>query len=73
MPKAGPISYQEFVRKLKLFSFKGPYAGGKHLYMLKGDLRLTIPNPHRQEISVDLLTRILKQAGINKEEWSKKE
>ncbi len=73
MPKTGPISYPEFLRKLKLFGFKGPYAGGKHLYMLKGDLRLTVPNPHRREISVDLLTRILKQAGISKEEWSKKE
>jgi len=37
--------------------------------MIKGDLRLTVPNPHRKEIGVDLLMRILKQAGITKEEW----
>jgi len=37
--------------------------------MVKGDLVLTIPNPHRSEISVDLLVRILRQAGISREEW----
>jgi predicted RNase H-like HicB family nuclease len=54
---------------LRRFGFDGPYRGGKHLYMVKGDLVLTIPNPHRKEISVDLLRRILKRAGIAKEEW----
>jgi len=37
--------------------------------MVKADLVLTIPNPHRKEISVDLLVRILKQANIEKEWW----
>ena len=41
----------------------------KHLYMIKGDLRLTVPNPHRKEIGVDLLIRVMKQANITKEEW----
>jgi hypothetical protein len=41
--------------------------------MIKGDLVLTIPNPHQKEISVDLLSRILKQAGITREDWLKKE
>jgi hypothetical protein len=31
--------------------------------------RLTLPNPHKTSISVDLLVRILKQAGITREEW----
>jgi plasmid maintenance system antidote protein VapI len=43
--------------------------GGKHPYMLKGDISLTIPNPHHKVISVDLLIRILKQAGIDRDEW----
>jgi len=38
--------------------------------MIKGDLRLTIPNPHRQDIGVDLLTRILRQGGIQRDEWN---
>jgi len=39
--------------------------------MVKGGLVLTIPNPHKKEISVDLLIRILRQANIEKEEWIK--
>ncbi|WP_295100176.1 type II toxin-antitoxin system HicA family toxin [uncultured Candidatus Kuenenia sp.] len=41
--------------------------------MVKGSLRLTIPNPHRKEISIDLLTRIIRQAGITKNDWIKNE
>jgi predicted RNA binding protein YcfA (HicA-like mRNA interferase family) len=69
MSKLGPVSYSELVKRLRIFGFEGPYSGGKHLYMLKGSLRLTIPNPHKKNIGIDLLTRILKQAGITREEW----
>jgi predicted RNA binding protein YcfA (HicA-like mRNA interferase family) len=61
----------DLVRRLRELGFEGPYRGGKHPYMVKGDLVLTIPNPHRKEISVDLLRRILKRAGISREEWLK--
>jgi len=37
--------------------------------MSKGNLVLTIPNPHKDRISTDLLQRILKQPGISREEW----
>jgi predicted RNA binding protein YcfA (HicA-like mRNA interferase family) len=40
--------------------------------MINDNLVLTIPNPHRKEISVDLLSRILKQAGITRVEWFEK-
>jgi len=30
---------------------------------------LKIPNPHSRDISVDLLTKILKQANISRSEW----
>ncbi|MER3446548.1 MAG: type II toxin-antitoxin system HicA family toxin [Candidatus Dadabacteria bacterium] len=69
MSKLRPVSHSEFVKGLKAFGFEGPYSGGKHL--LKGHIRLTIPNPHRQKIRVDLLMRILKQAGITRGEWIK--
>ena len=71
MAKLSPVSFNELVRRLRNFGFEGPYSGGKHLFMLKGDLRLTIPNPHRQKIGVDLLTKILRQAGIPREEWTR--
>ncbi len=69
MSKLNPVSFIELVQKLRKFDFVGPYSGGKHLYMLKNDIRLTIPKPHRKEIGVDLLKRILKQAGIRREDW----
>jgi len=38
--------------------------------MTKGDLDLTIPNPHRRkDIGVGLLKKVIEQAGISKEEW----
>ena len=57
MPKLSPVSFSELVRKLKTLDFEGPFSGGKNLFMVKGDLRLTIPNPHRQDIGVDLLKK----------------
>lgn len=49
----------------------GPFRGGKHQFMIKEDTRLTLPNPHKKEINVDLLSRILRQAGISKVDWLK--
>lgn len=69
MSKLRPVSHNELIRGLRAFGFEGPLSGGKHLYMLRGNLRLTIPNPHKQKVGVDLLIRILRQAGITKEEW----
>jgi len=37
--------------------------------MLRGDQRLTLPNPHRGDSSVALLQRILRQAGIERDQW----
>ncbi len=69
MSKLSPVSFNDLVRKLKALNFEGPFSGGKHLFMVKGDLRLTIPNPHRQTVGVDLLKRILRQAEIQRDEW----
>jgi len=69
MTRLSPVSPDELVKRLRELGFEGPYAGGKHLFMLRADLRLTIPNPHRREISPALLARILKQAGIGRDTW----
>jgi len=65
------VSWNLLVKRLKDFGFEGPFSGGKHPFMIKGDLVLTLPNPHKQEISVDLLSRILKQARIKRDDWLK--
>jgi predicted RNA binding protein YcfA (HicA-like mRNA interferase family) len=69
MPSLNPVSRRELVRKLKRLSFEGPFAGGKHQWMRRGGLRLTIPNPHEGAIDPGLIRRILHQAGITLEEW----
>ncbi len=69
MPSFGPIMRRELIRTLRKLGFDGPYAEGKHQFMVRGELKLYIPNPHGGEISRALLARILKQAGISKETW----
>jgi predicted RNA binding protein YcfA (HicA-like mRNA interferase family) len=66
-----PVTWFEFVRRLKELGFEGPFYGGKHPKMKRGNLVLTIPNKHVGTIGVGFLNRLLKQAGISKEEWLK--
>lgn len=74
MPKLKPVSWRKLIELLKEFGFEGPYQSGKHPYMIRGKLTLTIPNPHHsKDISPDLLSRILKQAGIGRKDWATKE
>jgi predicted RNA binding protein YcfA (HicA-like mRNA interferase family) len=69
LPKLSPVSWKDLVKRLRRLGFEGPYEGGKHPYMIRGDLTLTIPNPHRNDISVDLLKRILKRGNVTSDEW----
>ncbi|MEA1872788.1 MAG: type II toxin-antitoxin system HicA family toxin [Chloroflexota bacterium] len=71
MPRLGPIKRVELIRYLQILGFEGPYSGGKHQFMLKGTIRLRLPNPHRRDVGRELLSRILKQAGIDKDSWEK--
>lgn len=71
MPKLSPVSWKEFVKRMRVIGFEGPFAGGKHPFMIRGDVVLTIPNLHRKEIGVALLSRILKEADISRTEWDK--
>jgi predicted RNA binding protein YcfA (HicA-like mRNA interferase family) len=59
------------IRCLRELGFEGPYAGGKHQFMVKGDITLRLPNPHQRDIGKELLSRILKQAEIEREMWEK--
>ena len=71
MPRFGPISRRQLIRGLRSLGFDGPYSGGKHPIMERGDITLTVPNPHRGDIGPELLARILRQAGISREEWER--
>ncbi len=44
MPPFGPISRKDLIRGLRTAGFDGPYKGGKHSFMIRGNLTLTLPN-----------------------------
>jgi predicted RNA binding protein YcfA (HicA-like mRNA interferase family) len=71
MPPFGPIKRKDLLRYLRQFGFVGPYSGGKHPFMLKGEITIRVPNPHQDDIGKELLARILRQAGITKDDWEK--
>ena len=71
MPAWRPVSCRELIATLRHLGFQGPYSGGKHEFMVRGKVVLTIPNPHRGDIGLGLLAVILRQAGVSREEWER--
>jgi predicted RNA binding protein YcfA (HicA-like mRNA interferase family) len=69
VPSLGPIKRKDLIRYLKQLGFDGPYSGGKHQLMIKDDITLRLPNPHRADIGKELLVRLLRQAHIDCAEW----
>jgi predicted RNA binding protein YcfA (HicA-like mRNA interferase family) len=71
MPPFGPIKRTDLIFYFRRLGFQGPAGRGKHQGMYKGDRRLTLPNPHRADLSKNLLAKLLREAGISREEWEK--
>jgi predicted RNA binding protein YcfA (HicA-like mRNA interferase family) len=69
MTRLAPVSWRELVMRFHELGFDGPYAGGRHPQMRRGEVTVIIPNPHEGDIGVGLLRRVLQQAGISREEW----
>ena len=69
MPAFGPITRRELIRCLRSAGFEGPFSGGRHQFMIRNDVTVRVPNPHHGDIGKELLSRILRQAGISKGEW----
>ena len=67
--KLSPVSRQELIRRLRSLGWSGPFSGTKHQHMVKGNVQLTIPNPHGKAIGVGLLKMLLNEAGISRDEW----
>src|SRR5437660_8821810 len=65
--RAGRPRSQYLVARL---GWEGPIYRSDHPFMIKeGRPPLKIANPHREDISIDLLIRILRQAGISRKDW----
>jgi len=71
VPRLGPVKREELVQYLRTLGFEGPYSGRKHQFMIKGVIRLRLPNPHQRDIGKELLSRILKQARIDRDAWER--
>lgn len=71
MPQFGPIKRKDLIRYLKALGFQGPYSGGKHQFMVKGEITLSVPNPHKGDIGRELLSRVLRQAKIDRDTWER--
>jgi predicted RNA binding protein YcfA (HicA-like mRNA interferase family) len=69
MARLTPVSWNELVKRFRELGFDGPYAGGKHPQMRRGDVTVIIPNPHEGDIGAGFLSRLLRQARISREEW----
>jgi predicted RNA binding protein YcfA (HicA-like mRNA interferase family) len=67
--ESAPVTRAVLIRRLQSLGFEGPFVGGRHQFMIRGSVRLIAPNPHRQEIGLDLLSRILRQAGVSRNDW----
>src|ERR1035438_1166491 len=67
MPAFGPSKRRELVACLRRLGYSGPYAGGRHEFMLWGGISVTIPNPHGSDIGPNLLSKVLRQAQVSPE------
>jgi predicted RNA binding protein YcfA (HicA-like mRNA interferase family) len=69
MPHFGPIKRRELVACRRRLGYSGPYAGGRHEFMQLENVSVTIPNPHKSDIGPNLLAKVLRQAGVTRNEW----
>ncbi|PKM77098.1 MAG: hypothetical protein CVU90_08835 [Firmicutes bacterium HGW-Firmicutes-15] len=66
-----PMSRADIIRCLKSLGFKGPVIGqGPHpSFMIRGTVKLQLPNPHKKKDVYDpLLSKLKRQAEVTDEE-----
>jgi hypothetical protein len=54
-----PCKRKDFIRKLRILGFIGPFSGSKHHFMIFENFRLSIPS--NEEYSVPQLKMMLKE------------
>ena len=74
MSRWTPCKRHEFIRRLRVLGFDGPYSGARHQFLVFKDNRLTIPS--NEEYSVPQLKMMIREAGsilgreISLKEWA---
>lgn len=75
MSRWTPCKRREFIRRLRVLGFDGPFSGARHQFLVLKENRLTIPS--NEEYSVPQLKMMLKEAElilgreISLKEWEK--
>ena len=69
MPSVGPIKRCDLIAGLRSLGFRGPFAGKRHQFMRRAERTVRLLNPHQGEISRGLLIRVLREAGISRNQW----
>jgi predicted RNA binding protein YcfA (HicA-like mRNA interferase family) len=64
-----PITRRDLIKRLRNLGWDGPFSGGKHQFMVRGAMKLPIPNPHGGVLGVGMVSEILKETEISREEW----
>jgi len=68
-----PLKRREFIRRLRVLGFDGPFSGTRHQFMVFGQHRQTIPT--NSEYSVPQVRMLLRQVesilgrAIGEDEW----
>lgn len=44
-------------------------SGAKHSFAVLGTKKIRMPNPHRGDVSVGLISRIIRDADIDRSDW----
>jgi hypothetical protein len=57
-----PCKRREFIRRLRLLGFDGPFSGVRHQFLIQGEYRLTIPS--NEEYSAPQLRMMLRETAI---------
>ena len=68
MPK--PVSRRVLIEKLKVLGFDGPFIATKHQFMIRGNHKIFIPNPHGKDIGTPLVMQIIHQLGMSNKAWN---
>ena len=68
MPRT--LSRRELIRRFRALGYTGPFSGGRHQFMVRGEKKIRIPNPHGSgNVHISLVKEILRQAGISETGW----
>lgn len=64
-----PVSRAKLIKLLRKIGFEGPFPGSDHDFMVRGDNFVRIPNSHRRDIGANLISEILREGEITRDEW----